>query len=131
MFTLDKNKTPRHWSPREDIPTLAHTARLAAAGVLAQLAVLRRPKGTGGDAAEAQRQEAAIAAVEEGVLKLARNDLQQQQQQEAGTARSGSSSSDRGARRSSKALPSSELTPCAPVIPFRVNPDMIDNVIKM
>ena len=103
MFTLDKNKTPRHWSPREDIPALAHTARLAAAGVLAQLAVLRRPRSTGGDAAEAQRQEAAIAAVEEGVLKLARNDLQQQQQQqqqEAGAVGSGSPSSDRGARRS-------------------------------
>lgn len=41
VFTLDENKTPRMWSPKDDIPAMASVARQAAAGVLAQLAVMR------------------------------------------------------------------------------------------
>ncbi|KAG1660222.1 hypothetical protein FOA52_005092 [Chlamydomonas sp. UWO 241] len=42
-FTLDRNKTPRTWGTRDDIPAIARDARAAAAGVLAQLAVVRPP----------------------------------------------------------------------------------------
>ena len=43
VFTLDENKTPRMWGPKDDIPAIAHKARTAAAHVLAQLAVIRTP----------------------------------------------------------------------------------------
>ena len=39
MFTLDANKVPHMWTARQDIPSIAKGARLAAANVLAQLAV--------------------------------------------------------------------------------------------
>ena len=38
MFTLDTNKVPHMWTARQDIPSIAKGARLAAANVLAQLA---------------------------------------------------------------------------------------------
>ena len=68
MFTLDANKTPHMWTARQDIPVIARAARLAAAHVVAQLAVLRPP---GGGGAEQQR---AHDAVEEAVIRLAQAD---------------------------------------------------------
>ena len=68
MFTLDPNKTPHMWTARQDIPLLARSARLAAAHVVAQLAVLHKPDGS---AAEKRAYE----AVEEAVMKLARSEL--------------------------------------------------------
>lgn len=54
LFSMDDTKAPRMWGPRDDIPAIAQRARLAAAGVLAQLAVLRPPPGQPGQhAAEA------------------------------------------------------------------------------
>lgn len=41
MFQYDENKTPRMWTAKENIPLIARDARLAAANVLAQLAVIR------------------------------------------------------------------------------------------
>lgn len=69
MFTLDSNKTPHMWTARQDIPSIARNARLAAAHVVAQLAVLHKPDGS----AAVKR---AYDAVEEAVMKLARSELQ-------------------------------------------------------
>jgi hypothetical protein len=44
VFTLDERKTPRMWSGRDHIPSIARDARLAAAHVLSQLAVMRGPQ---------------------------------------------------------------------------------------
>jgi hypothetical protein len=75
VFTLDKSKTPRLWSPRENIPAAAREARGAAAHVLAQLSVLRpwSPQGdpSAPSAAAAKAQAAALATVEEAVMRLA------------------------------------------------------------
>ncbi len=59
---MDDSKAPRMWGPRDDIPAIAQRARLAAAGVLAQLAVLRPPPGQPGQhAAEAGEAGEAVA----------------------------------------------------------------------
>ena len=70
MFTLDANKTPYMWTARQDIPSIAKAARLAAAHVVAQLAVLRVPNGSAAD-------KRAYEAVEEAVMKLARSELEE------------------------------------------------------
>jgi hypothetical protein len=64
------------WSPKDNIPELAREARLAAAQVLAQLAVLRGEAGpedkSRGEGAGQQQPD----AVEAAVLALARADLE-------------------------------------------------------
>ncbi|KAI8462488.1 MAG: root hair defective 3 GTP-binding protein [Monoraphidium minutum] len=51
-FTLDENKTPRTWMPRDNIDQLARAARRAAANTLASLCVARGADYAGGDAVE-------------------------------------------------------------------------------
>ncbi|GBF96639.1 hypothetical protein Rsub_09272 [Raphidocelis subcapitata] len=51
-FTLDENKTPRTWMPRDNIDVLARAARRAAANTLAALCVARGADYAGGDAVE-------------------------------------------------------------------------------
>jgi hypothetical protein len=82
VFTMDKNKTPRHWSAREDIPALARAARLSAGMLLAQLAVVRLPSTISSDKIKFQKEEAANIAVEGAIMKLVQDDLQQQQDSE-------------------------------------------------
>lgn len=63
LFIMDEGRNPRTWHPREDIPKIACSARAAAANVLAQLAVIRRPE-------QLQQRDAAGDVVERAVLKL-------------------------------------------------------------
>ncbi|GAX72911.1 hypothetical protein CEUSTIGMA_g366.t1 [Chlamydomonas eustigma] len=81
MFTLDANKTPHMWTPRQDIPKLAREARLAAAHVIAQLAILRIVDPGMGAASQKQLSKA-YESVEDSILHLAKADLHQKQQQE-------------------------------------------------
>jgi hypothetical protein len=56
LFSMDEARNPRSWTPQEDVPRAARRARAAAANVLAQLAVIRRPgklTSRGPDAVEA------------------------------------------------------------------------------
>ncbi len=88
MFTLDADKTPYTWTARQNIPALAREARLAAAHVLAQLAVLRvaEPAAEGRQQQQQlQQQQRAFESVEEAVMRLAQSDLQQQRQDAAGS----------------------------------------------
>lgn len=55
---MDANKTPRTWQPTDNIPSIAHVARKAAANVLSQLAVVRPPP-LPEDAADAATDQAA------------------------------------------------------------------------
>ncbi len=63
VFIMDESRNPRTWHPREDIAIIARTARAAAANVLAQLAVIRRPE-------QVHPRDAGSDAVERAVLKL-------------------------------------------------------------
>ncbi|KAG2432901.1 hypothetical protein HXX76_008632 [Chlamydomonas incerta] len=69
VFSQDESRAPRMWGARDDIPAIATAARLAAANVLAQLAVLRPPPG---EAAKAQPGGEQGDAIEAAVLQLAR-----------------------------------------------------------
>ncbi|PNH08156.1 Protein ROOT HAIR DEFECTIVE 3 [Tetrabaena socialis] len=62
VFSVDEAKAPRMWGARDDIPTIAQKARLAAASVLSQLAVMRLPPDAPG-ASGAHHGEAVDAAV--------------------------------------------------------------------
>lgn len=61
VFTLDANKTPRMWGARDNIPAIAKQARLAAATVLGQLAVVRSPKEAAAAAAAGACQDACLS----------------------------------------------------------------------
>ncbi|KXZ47030.1 hypothetical protein GPECTOR_38g267 [Gonium pectorale] len=68
IFMLDESRAPRMWGPRDDVPAIAVQARLAAASVLSQLAVMR-PEAAGaeqGDAVEAAVQQLARMAPSAG-----------------------------------------------------------------
>ena len=129
VFTLDDRKTPRMWGPRDDIPSIARHARLAAANVLAQLAVIRSPPAVTApsealfDSASAQLAPSSGAppsasasstathtpdAIEAAVLQLARADLQNGDRGSSG--RPGGS----GGREESLSRTSSSSAPAAP-----------------
>ncbi len=88
-FTLDANKAPRTWRPHENIPALAKQARLEAAFLLAQLAVIRPPGGAPAPPPD---------VVELAVMRLARKDVEEAgAAAEAGAPRSaGTSRADPG-----------------------------------
>ncbi|GLC63350.1 hypothetical protein PLESTF_000026900 [Pleodorina starrii] len=64
VFSLDDSKAPRMWGAGDDIPAIARNARLAAASVLSQLAVIRTADGEGGGEAG--------DGIDAAVLQLAR-----------------------------------------------------------
>ncbi|GFR42392.1 hypothetical protein Agub_g3264, partial [Astrephomene gubernaculifera] len=64
VFSLDENRAPRMWGPRDDIPAIAQQARVAAASVLSQLAVMRPPPEEG--------RQGQADLVEAAVMQLAR-----------------------------------------------------------
>jgi Root hair defective 3 GTP-binding protein (RHD3) len=49
VLNVDERGTPRTWGASDNIMQIAQRARLAAANVLAQLAVVRRADGTDAD----------------------------------------------------------------------------------
>lgn len=57
VFSQDESRAPRMWGARDDVPAIAAAARLAAANVLAQLAVIRPPPGEGGKAQQGEQGE--------------------------------------------------------------------------
>lgn len=92
-FALDEQNTPRTWQPREDVPAIARQARLAAANVLAQLAVLREEDAKGPD------------DVESAILRLAQHELDEPSTAEPAASGSGGGGGAVGSGNSS-ALPS-------------------------
>jgi protein SEY1 len=68
VFDLDECGIPRTRSVHDDVMQIAQRARLAAANVLAQLAILRRMNGNASDDTEA------VSQLERTVLRLARPD---------------------------------------------------------
>ncbi|KAG2501180.1 hypothetical protein HYH03_000995 [Edaphochlamys debaryana] len=65
VFSMDDKKAPRMWGTRDDIPSIAANARLAAASVLSQLAVMRpadAPASSQGDPVEAAVMQLARSA---------------------------------------------------------------------
>ncbi len=90
-----------HGPDRHNIPALAKEARLGAAHVLAQLAVVRTPLPAAANASPAadqqpKRLQRAFGAVEEAVVRLAERDIQQQQGAASLSSASSSASADHG-----------------------------------
>ncbi|KAG2448827.1 hypothetical protein HYH02_006178 [Chlamydomonas schloesseri] len=109
VFSQDESRAPRMWGARDDIPAIAAAARLAAANVLAQLAVIRPPPGE--QQPQQQQQQAAKGqlqaeqgdAIEAAVLQLARSssDAASTAATDGAAADASSSSSDAAAAAAS------------------------------
>ncbi|EFJ52341.1 hypothetical protein VOLCADRAFT_79128 [Volvox carteri f. nagariensis] len=75
MFSLDDKKAPRMWGAGDDIPAIAQRARLAAANVLSQLAVIRAPDDQANGQGAVHRRAVGTETRNQDVLRLSNSGL--------------------------------------------------------